>query len=146
MEIPEMSRAEWEVMRVIGTEGGADTNDIIEVLRAKQNWSDSTTKTLLRRLVGKQALTTVKVGRQFHYSPLIKEQETMQQNANEFFDRMCEMKQGSVLVDLLKNLNLSKPDIETMQAVLADRHDNAPDMVACNCLMDDCECAMEVAK
>ena len=140
----EMSPAEWDVMRVIWTKSQADTNTIIEALQAKRDWAQSTIKTLLRRLVDKQALTTTKVGRQFMYHPEISEQHAMQQSANTLFDSLCDMKKGQILTDLLQSSPLSQSDIAKMQAVLTAKAETAPKQVACNCLADNCECEKEV--
>ncbi|WP_125708505.1 CopY/TcrY family copper transport repressor [Lacticaseibacillus porcinae] len=140
----EMSPAEWEVMRVIWTKTQADTNTIITAMQAKRDWAQSTIKTLLRRLVEKQALTTTKVGRQFMYHPEISEQHAMKQSADTLFDSLCDMKKGAILTDLLQSSPLSRSDIQKMQAVLAEKAKTAPEQVACNCLADNCECEKEV--
>lgn len=140
----EMSPAEWDVMRVIWTKSQADTNTIIAALQSKRDWTQSTIKTLLRRLVAKQALTTTKVGRQFQYHPEISEQHAMQQSANTLFESLCDMKKGAILTDLLESSPLSRADIERMQAVLAEKMQTAPAQVACNCLAENCECEKEV--
>ncbi|WP_407894583.1 CopY/TcrY family copper transport repressor [Lacticaseibacillus sp. N501-2] len=136
----EMSPAEWDVMRVIWTKSQADTNTIIDALQAKRDWAASTVKTLLRRLVAKQALTTTKVGRQFMYHPEVSEQHAMQQSANTLFDSLCDMKKGTILTQLLQSSPLSRSDIAAMQAVLAKKAQTAPKQVACNCLPENCTC------
>lgn len=45
--------AEWEVMRIIWTLGKAHSNKVITELQAECDWTESTIKTLLRRLVKK---------------------------------------------------------------------------------------------
>ncbi|WP_461215182.1 CopY/TcrY family copper transport repressor [Lacticaseibacillus sp. GG6-2] len=146
MATVEMSPAEWEVMRVVWTKGSAGTNEIIAVMQAKRDWAESTVKTLLRRLVGKKALATVKAGRQFVYHPLISEQVAMTQTTDELFDHLCEMKQGAVLIGLLQRTTLSQKDIQTMQQVLAEKAKTAPVQVACNCLAGECTCEKEEAQ
>ncbi|WP_262315125.1 CopY/TcrY family copper transport repressor [Lacticaseibacillus parakribbianus] len=141
----EMSRAEWEVMRVVWTKGAATSGDIIAVLAQKRDWADSTIKTLLRRLVAKKALATTKAGRQFTYTPRIGEQATMQQEAGDFFARLCDMKKGAVLTTLVQDTTLSQADIAKLQALLATKAKTAPTQVACNCLGDTCTCEMKEA-
>lgn len=93
----DMSTAEWELMRVIWTMHEAGSSDIIRVIQSKKDWTESTIKTLLRRLVKKEALTTRKVGRKFIYQPLIGEEEAMDQMTAETFDRLCRMKEDTPL-------------------------------------------------
>lgn len=49
----QISAAEWEVMRVVWASGDIKSSDIITILRKKYQWSDSTIKTLIGRLVKK---------------------------------------------------------------------------------------------
>lgn len=131
---PEMTTAEWELMRIIWTKGRASSSEVSRLIRAKKDWTESTVKTLLRRLVNKQALKTVRDGRRFIYLPLITESHAMDQMAEETFARLCEIKKGQELKKLLEETTLSQADIQQMQAVLAAKLTTAPQEVACNCL------------
>lgn len=51
----QISAAEWEVMRVVWASGDIKSSDIITILRKKYQWSDSTIKTLIGRLVKKKS-------------------------------------------------------------------------------------------
>src|SRR5699024_12868752 len=93
----DMSTAEWELMRVIWTMHEAGSSDIIRAIQGKKDWTESTIKTLLRRLVNKEVLTTRKVGQKFIYQPLIGEDEAMDQMTAETFDRLCRMKRGRAI-------------------------------------------------
>ncbi|MBT9003455.1 BlaI/MecI/CopY family transcriptional regulator, partial [Lactobacillus delbrueckii subsp. bulgaricus] len=53
-----ISDSEWEVMRIIWTLEPVSSTKIIQELQAKKDWSESTIKTLLRRLVKKDLLHT----------------------------------------------------------------------------------------
>lgn len=137
-----MSPAEWEVMRVVWTKGAAATNQIITAMQAKRDWTESTIKTLLRRLVTKQALVTTKDGRQFVYHPQIAETTAMTDAAETLFASLCDMKKGAILTDLVAQVPLSISDIDRMQALLAEKRQTAPAQVACNCLPDECTCGV----
>ena len=60
-----ISNSEWEVMRIIWTLEPVNSTKVIQELQAKKNWSESTIKTLLRRLVKKNLLEPSKEGRHF---------------------------------------------------------------------------------
>ena len=66
-----ITQSEWEVMRIIWTLGEVRTGQVIKELQGKKDWSDSTIKTLMRRLVQKGLLKTRKEGRCFVYKPTI---------------------------------------------------------------------------
>lgn len=129
-----MSPAEWELMRIIWTKKGASSSEVIELMQEKRSWTESTIKTLLRRLVSKKMLTTHKDGRKFIYHPTIKEKDAMNETVSELFEHLCNMKKGQVIINLLSKLELSKNDIQKMQEILVEKEQFAPKMVSCDCL------------
>ncbi len=137
-----MSPAEWELMRIIWTKGGASSSEVIELIQKKRSWTESTVKTLLRRLVNKEILQTVKDGRKFIYHPTIEEKDAMNENVTELFDHLCNMKKGKVVIELLSKLELSRTDIQELQKVLVQKSKTAPEVIKCDCLpegmKDDC--------
>lgn len=48
--------SEWMVMRAIWTMGHATSRELIDAMNELEGWSASTTKTLLHRLIQKQAV------------------------------------------------------------------------------------------
>ncbi|WP_164506914.1 CopY/TcrY family copper transport repressor [Lapidilactobacillus bayanensis] len=140
VDATEVTSSEWEIMRVIWTKGAIDTKAIITIMQEKRDWTESTIKTLLRRLVNKNILTTTKEGRQFVYHANVSESAAMTATVNDVFARLCNMKKGAAITDLLRDTDLCQSDIQAMQAVLADKLTTAPEKVACDCLPEDCEC------
>ncbi|RMC49173.1 CopY/TcrY family copper transport repressor [Lactobacillus sp. ESL0228] len=129
-----ISEAEWEVMRIVWTLGKIHTGDVIEQLQLKKDWSQSTIKTLMRRLVKKGLLQTHKDGHRFVYSATVTQVEMMIQVTNEMMSRMCDMHKGQVLIEIIKKIPLTKNDITTIEQELACKKENAPAMVPCDCL------------
>lgn len=130
----EISPAEWQVMRIVWTLGQVTSTQVIEILQRKVDWKPATVKTLLRRLVQKQALKTTKQGRCFIYEPLVGEQDTMNMAADELFSSICEMHVGSTLEHVIAEHDLSKDDINKLQSILKQKAINAPETVDCNCV------------
>jgi len=129
-----MTPSEWEVMRIIWTKRSISSLDVIEVMQRKRDWSESTIKTLLGRLTKKNILATTKEGRHFNYRPTVPETTAMDKTVAELFQHLCDMKKGAVIINLLAKLNLSKGDIERMQAQLDKKLKDAPSTINCNCL------------
>lgn len=141
-EKTDITPAEWQVMRIIWTLSKATSTQVIEILQQKVDWKPATIKTLLRRLVEKGALKTTRQGRGFIYSPLIKEQITMNEAAAHLFNSICEMHVGATLSHVIDDAVLSRKDIEQLQKLLAEKKKNAPEKVECNCVPGmpmDCE-------
>lgn len=129
-----ISEAEWEVMRIVWTLGKIHAGDIIEQLQAKKNWSESTIKTLMGRLVKKGLLQTSKDGRRFVYTAAVSQIEMMIQVTKEMLNRMCDMHKGQVLIEIVKDMPLSKSDISTIEQELAYKKKHAPEKIDCDCL------------
>ncbi|UQS83661.1 CopY/TcrY family copper transport repressor [Bombilactobacillus thymidiniphilus] len=140
VDATEMTKSEWELMRIIWTKGQAGSSEISNLIRVKKDWTESTVKTLLRRLVSKQILKTTKDGRRFTYSPQITEGAAMDQLTDEMFSRMCDMKKGREIVKLIFETALSQDDIHAMQTILTEKIKTAPKQINCNCLPIEKNC------
>ena len=73
--LPNISEAEYEVMKVIWKYAPINTRQVVEKLAPVSNWSPKTIQTMLLRLVKKGALAHKKEGRIFVYTPLIPRDE-----------------------------------------------------------------------
>ncbi len=129
-----ISDSEWEIMRIIWTIEPVSSTKIIQELQAKKDWSESTIKTLLRRLVNKNLLNTTKEGRHFVYSAKVNQAQVMTEAAQELLDRMCNMHKGEVILQLLADSPISKNDLAKMKQIINQKEKTAPEMVPCNCL------------
>lgn len=58
-----ISDSEWEVMRVIWTQESTTAQEIIDILGQTMDWKPATIKTLLGRLVKKEAVRTEQAGK-----------------------------------------------------------------------------------
>ena len=54
-ELPQISEAEFEVMKVVWKYAPINTNEITEKLTQTTNWSPKTIQTLIKRLVSKKS-------------------------------------------------------------------------------------------
>ncbi|MCC7666818.1 CopY/TcrY family copper transport repressor [Liquorilactobacillus satsumensis] len=133
-KVSAISGSEWEVMRVIWTLKNVTSHQLVEIMQQKRQWSVSTVKTLLSRLVAKKMLATRKDGRQFVYQPLVTEMFAMSQTSLALFQDMCAMKVGKALLADIKELTLSKNDIDDLMQMLQAKRKTAPSEIACNCL------------
>lgn len=129
-----ISDSEWEVMRIVWTLGETHTKQILKELRAKKDWSDSTIKTLIRRLVQKGWLTAKHEGRRYTYTATVSQTDMMYNEAKTLLNRMCDMHKGEVILKLLKDSPISKGDLMKMQEEISQKEKTAPNMVPCNCL------------
>lgn len=133
-EIENMTKAEWQVMRVVWTLNGATSKQVIEVLEPKTDWKQATVKTLIVRLQKKNFLKADESKRPYIYSPEISESDAIHQSTNNMFDSLCCMKKGKAIGDLIQNSEISKSDIRDLINLLEEKEKNAPETVKCDCL------------
>ena len=118
-ELPQISEAEFEVMKVVWKYAPINTNEITEKLIQTTDWSPKTIQTLIKRLVSKKALTYEKQSRVFVYTPLVKEDEYIRQESNTFLKRYYDGNITSMLASYLEDDKLSETDIDTLRHLLS---------------------------
>lgn len=133
-EIENMTKAEWQVMRIIWTLGQATSKEVIDVLKRKTIWKTATIKTLIIRLQKKNFLIADESARPYIYKPLIPESDAIHQSVNDLFDNLCCMRKGQAIGDLINNSTISKSEIDDLIQLLESKKETAPDEVECDCL------------
>ena len=93
--------AEWEVMLVVWANDRVTSKKIISVLKEKMDWTQSTIKTILGRLVEKGVLNTEQEGRKFIYTANIEEKEAVRDYVEDIFNRICNKKVGNVIGSII---------------------------------------------
>lgn len=121
-KLPQISEAEFEVMKVIWKYAPISTNEVTEKLTQITDWSPKTIQTMLKRLVNKKALTYEKQSRVFVYTPLIQQDEYIRQKSNSFLDRFYDGNIVSMLSSYLKDEKLSDSEIDSLRGLLSDDH------------------------
>ena len=121
-KLPQISEAEFEVMKVVWKYAPINTNEITEKLTQTTNWSPKTIQTLIKRLVSKKALTYEKQSRVFVYTPLVKEDEYIRRENNTFLNRFYDGNIISMLASYIEDDKLSEAEIDTLRSLLSEKH------------------------
>lgn len=119
--LPQISEAEYEVMKIVWKYAPINTNEVTERLTQTTSWSPKTIQTLLKRLVTKQALTYEKQGRVFVYTPLVKENEYVRQESNSFLKRFFDGDITAMVSSYLEQDNLTEQELETLRLLLSKK-------------------------
>ncbi len=116
--LPQISEAEFEVMKIVWKDSPISTNEITERLVRTTSWSPKTIQTLIKRLVTKGALTYEKHSRMFVYTPLVSEDEYIGQESNSFLKRFYNGNISAMLSAYLEHDKLSETEISTLRSLL----------------------------
>lgn len=120
-KLPQISEAEYEVMKIVWTCSPINTNEITNRLAETTSWNPKTIQTLIKRLVQKEALTYEKEGRIFVYTPLVQEDEYLDYENNTFLKRYYNGNLTTMLTNYLEKDRLSDQEIEDLQSLLSKR-------------------------
>lgn len=116
--LPQISEAEYEVMKVVWSCAPINTNEITKKLLQTTAWSPKTIQTMIKRLVTKGALSYEKQGRVFVYTPLVKKEEYIRRESASFLKRYYDGNITSMLSAYLENDRLSDSEIDSLRALL----------------------------
>lgn len=119
--LPQISEAEFEVMKIVWKSAPVSTNEITEMLMKTTTWSPKTIQTLIKRLVNKGALAYEKQSRVFVYTPLVEEWEYVNQESNTFLKRFYGGDITAMLSAYLENDRLSDTDITALRSLLSEK-------------------------
>ncbi len=123
--VPQISSAEWEVMKVLWRQSEPSSAQIvIDALAEPNDWSPATIKTLLNRLVNKGALTFQKQGNAYLYSPAVTAADCQAAEAESFLDRVFDGSLSPLVAHFAKSRRLRKDEIKQLEELL--RHARKP--------------------
>ncbi|HDI3056908.1 TPA: BlaI/MecI/CopY family transcriptional regulator [Clostridium botulinum] len=120
-DIPKISAAEWEVMKLLWKENPLTSEKIINSLTEKMDWSTQTVKTFITRLLKKEAIGFEKVGRAYNYYPLISEDECIKAENQSFLQKVYDGAVGMLFTRFLEEETLSEEEIEELEQILKDK-------------------------
>ena len=119
--LPQISEAEFEVMKIVWKYAPISTNEITEKLLQTTNWSPKTIQTLIKRLVTKGALTYEKQSRMFVYTPMVKESEYIGQESSSFLNRYYDGDITAMVSAFIENDKLSESELDTLRTLLSEK-------------------------
>ncbi|WP_434291416.1 BlaI/MecI/CopY family transcriptional regulator [Clostridium botulinum] len=120
-DMPKISAAEWEVMKLLWKESPLTSEKIINSLTEKMDWSTQTVKTFITRLLKKEAIGFEKVGRAYNYYPLISEDECIKAENQSFLQKVYDGAVGMLFTRFLEEESLSEEEIEELEQILKDK-------------------------
>jgi len=113
-----ISEAEHAVMEALWSRAPLTAAEVCEEVCAKRDWTLATVKTLLSRLVVKNAVTTEAEGKRFLYSPVLKRGNYLGGESRRLVDRLFGGRAAPLFAHLAETEALSDRDIAEIEALL----------------------------
>lgn len=120
-QIPNISDAEWEVMKVLWTRSPRSANEIIQALEDHSEWKPKTVRTLLNRLVQKQAAAFTQDGKVYAYYPLVSEEDCVKTETRSFLNRIHGGAFKPMLANFLREEPMTAEEIGELKKILDDK-------------------------
>ena len=114
----EISNAELTVLNILWQSSPKSASEVINELSRSHEWHEKTVKTLLNRLVKKQAIGFEKQGRSYLYSPLIDQSEYQLKETESFIERLFSGRIAPLVVSFAKQNKLNAEDVAELQQLI----------------------------
>lgn len=113
-----VSEAESVVMDVLWTKHPLTADEVIDALKKRMDWQESTIKTLLNRLLRKQAIVAERDGRRYLYRPVLKRADYVHHESKGLIDRLFGGRIAPLVVHFSEHRKLSKRDIMELKRLI----------------------------
>ncbi len=121
MDIPKISDAEWEVMKLIWKSSSLTSEEMIASLSGKMNWSPPTIKTYINRLLRKGALGYEKDGRSYIYYAKVSEKDCVLAESKNFIEKVYDGATAMFFANFIEEKVLTEEEIQKLRELLEDR-------------------------
>jgi BlaI family penicillinase repressor len=118
MEQMKLTEAEWQIMNALWQKHPATARDIMDRLPADVNWAYTTIKTMLTRLVEKQAVGEVKEGNTSVYEPRVSQQKARLSAFRSLLDQAFDGAVGPLVHFLAEEKQLTAKEKAELKRVL----------------------------
>lgn len=115
-----LSDAEWTVMNAVWDQGVASGRDVWTAVASRRDWSYSTVKTMLARLVEKGALSERKDGRRSVFAPAVDREEARRSALEGLVERVFGGALSPLLQHVVADRRLSARDRARLEALAAE--------------------------
>ncbi|HAG36057.1 MAG TPA: CopY family transcriptional repressor [Erythrobacter sp.] len=115
-----ISDAEHAIMEVLWDKNPVSATDVCDAICDERDWSIATVKTLLSRLVQKEAVGTEPDGRKFLYRPLIERSDYVGGESRRLVDRLFGGRAAPLFAQLAESEALTDDDLAEIEALLRE--------------------------
>ncbi|WP_114520118.1 BlaI/MecI/CopY family transcriptional regulator [Altererythrobacter sp. ZODW24] len=115
-----ISEAEYAVMESLWTRSPLTAAEVCEQVCQSRDWSLATVKTLLSRLVTKQAIATEPDGRRFLYRPVLERTDYLGGESRRLVDRLFGGRAAPLFAHLAEQEALTDADLAEIEILLKE--------------------------
>ncbi len=121
----ELTEGEWAIMQAVWAHQPCAAPTIQEVLLPEKNWSYSTVKTMMDRMVKKGLLQTERIRNLILYSATVTRKEAQKREVMRAVKQAFDGAFTPMMQFLLDNHSLSEDELERLEAMVRERKQKA---------------------
>jgi predicted transcriptional regulator len=115
-----ISEAESQVMEVLWERHPLTAEEVVAALAKTTDWQEPTIKTLLNRLLKKQAIAAARDGRRYLYRPLLRREDYVHSASKGLLDRLFDGRVAPLVAHFSRARKLSKKDIAELKKLIEE--------------------------
>jgi len=116
-----LTETEWQLMNALWKKHPATAREIMEEIPGEVKWAYTTIKTMLARLIKKNAITEYKRGNMSFYEPAIEQNKTRYNAVKSLFNKVLEGTMEPVISFISKEQKLSENDRQKLLKLLKEK-------------------------
>jgi predicted transcriptional regulator len=118
-----ISEAEAVIMEVLWRDAPRSAEEILAEVGPRQGWQEGTVKSLLNRLLKKNAIQAERDGRRYLYTPLLSREKYVSHESKGLLDRLFGGRVAPLVAHFSDQRKLSKKDIAELKKLLQELDD-----------------------
>ena len=118
---PSITEAEWLILEVLWDRSPAPAEHVVARLSKRTDWHPRTVKTLLHRLVRKDAVSFTRDGKRYLYSARLGREQCVREATRCFLGRIFGGKAGAAILHMVEEERLSPDEIASLRRLLDGR-------------------------
>lgn len=119
-----ITEAESQIMQALWRKTPLTADEIVADVRARQPWAEATVKTLINRLLKKQAIQSERVDGRHQYVPLVAHANYVQDESQGLLDRLFEGQLAPLVAHFAQNRKLKPDEIARLKKLIAELDDD----------------------
>lgn len=116
---PQISNAEWEIMKVLWGRSPMSVNEVAKALTAK-DWHPKTIRTMLTRLAKKGVVAHKVHDRIYRYYALLTKEECVRTASDSFLDRVFDGALAPMVAHFAKRRRLTPEERKELERILEE--------------------------
>jgi BlaI family penicillinase repressor len=124
---PELTPAEWAIMRVMWSRREAIVRDVFEALESSRGWAQTSVRTMMERLARKGWLKQKKVGPVYLYRPAVGRRRALRETIGELADRLLGGDVAELVAYAVEDEILSDRELAALERLIRERKEKRDD-------------------